>query len=183
MERPLIINHKKDASFDKVVILDRDGVVNKSALPHEYNKTPDHILILPGVYNLVQLASIHSAGIFIFTNQQWIANEGNEAFLKAMDYINNSIIAKTGVSLVATYCCPHRHGDANCNCRKPKPRMLETIMNDFKISPDRCIVVGDTDFDILVAEGAGIKNHILVPSDHPEEAFDGVKTFLESLHK
>ena len=56
-----------------VIFLDRDGVINKTAKPHEYITTWPDFVILPGVYEALRLFHGNGYKIFIATNQRCIA--------------------------------------------------------------------------------------------------------------
>ena len=40
---------------------------------------------------------------------------------------------------------------------KPHPQMLEEIMNQFAVAPERTLMIGDTTHDLLMAQNAGAK--------------------------
>jgi D-glycero-D-manno-heptose 1,7-bisphosphate phosphatase len=53
--------------------------------------------------------------------------------------------------------CPHSSWRNECNCRKPKPGMILSLMNQFDISRHGVVFVGDADTDKAAAEAAGVK--------------------------
>ena len=59
----------------------------------------------------------------------------------------------------------HNSSD-NCECRKPKSGMIESIRSKFDINIEETWFVGDKDIDILCGNNAGIKNTIQVRSGH-----------------
>ena len=50
--------------------------------------------------------------------------------------------------------CPHSP-DAGCKCRKPRPRMLTWLIDDWGVKPEATLMVGDMDSDRQAAEAAG----------------------------
>lgn len=52
--------------------------------------------------------------------------------------------------------CPH-DPEQNCQCRKPAPAMLLTIMENYGIGPNETTFVGDLDTDRLAAEAAKVQ--------------------------
>ena len=73
------------------------------------------------------------------------------------------------------YYCPHHperfHADANplyrkpCRCRKPGTKMFEMAQRDFRLTPEQCVVVGDSTRDILAGQRMGMRT-ILVQSGY-----------------
>ena len=72
-----------------------------------------------------------------------------------------------GVSISSTYYCPH-HPDytGECACRKPRPQMILQALDDYSVSPNDCLFVGDKISDMQAAESAKIKqSHRLSDDD------------------
>jgi D-glycero-D-manno-heptose 1,7-bisphosphate phosphatase len=73
------------------------------------------------------------------------------------------VLAQDGAYLDAVYYCPH-HPTAgeppyrrDCNCRKPKPGMIETAEKDLEIDVSRSFMVGDKHSDVVFAHAVGMK--------------------------
>jgi len=106
----------------KVVVLDRDGVINKES--SEYIKTPDEWHALPG--SLDAIASLKQAGFqtAIATNQSGVARG-----LFSIDTLwdihrkMRGEILEAGGYVQRIFFCLHGPDD-NCDCRKPKPGLL-----------------------------------------------------------
>ena len=58
--------------------------------------------------------------------------------------------------------CEHDDSDA-CSCRKPKPGMLNYLIEKYDLARDRCLLIGDRDKDIGAAAAAGVKSVLLLP--------------------
>jgi len=56
-------------------------------------------------------------------------------------------LAQHGAHVDAIYYCPH-HPDDNCDCRKPKPRMVFQAARDLDIDLSQSYVVGDSEMDV-----------------------------------
>ncbi len=41
---------------------------------------------------------------------------------------------------------------------KPHPQMLDELMDDMVVMPERCVMIGDTSYDLQMAENAGVKS-------------------------
>ncbi|MES0491527.1 MAG: HAD-IA family hydrolase [Leptospirales bacterium] len=74
-------------------------------------------------------------------------------------------------------------------CRpKPDPHMIEDIMQTLKVDPDKTIMVGDTSYDMEMAERAGIRRIAASYGAHPVEQltpFKPEKVFsdFQTLHE
>ena len=77
-------------------------------------------------------------------------------------------LAKLGVHIDAIYYCPH-HPDDNCECRKPKPRMLFQAASDLNIDLGQSYVIGDNDMDIEMGGNAGCKSILIADTGEEGE--------------
>jgi len=164
----------------KLVILDRDGVINKDSA--QFIKSPDEWIPIPG--SLEAIAELNQSGfrIALATNQSGI---GRGLFdmttLNAIHDKMHRALAQAGGRIDALFYCPHT-ADADCGCRKPKPGMIEDIARRFGTDLDGVPCVGDSLRDlqagvplgalpILVRTGKGEKT--LTEGNLPE----GTKVF------
>jgi len=67
-----------------------------------------------------------------------------------------SDLAKEGAWVDAIYYCPH-HPDDNCDCRKPKPKLVLQAAKDFDIDLEHSFVVGDLQMDVDLGRVVGCK--------------------------
>jgi histidinol phosphatase-like enzyme len=74
---------------------------------------------------------------------------------------------KQNIKISKVYYCPH-HPDftGECECRKPKPKMILDAQQEFNIDLAHSILVGDKNSDIEAGINAGIKNLFLVKTGH-----------------
>jgi D-glycero-D-manno-heptose 1,7-bisphosphate phosphatase len=138
----------------KLVILDRDGVINYDS--DEYIKTLDEYIPLPG--SLEAIARLNQAGytVVVATNQSGIARGYfSEDTLKQMHIKLENLLAQVGGKIDAIYYCPHGPDDS-CDCRKPKPGLLQQILQDYDEDVSRIPVIGDSlrDLEAALAVGA-----------------------------
>jgi len=137
----------------KLVILDRDGVINVDS--DQFIKTPDEWKPIPG--SLDAIARLNHAGyrVVIASNQSGI---GRGLFdMAALNAINEKMykaLAQAGGRIDALFYCPHP-AEANCMCRKPKPGMLEDIARRFNVSLAGVPSIGDSLRDLQAAIAAG----------------------------
>ncbi len=138
----------------KLIILDRDGVVNFDS--DQFIKSPDEWKPIPG--SLEAIARLNQAGyrVVIATNQSGI---GRGLFdMAALNAIHDKLyrtLAQVGGRIDALFYCPHA-ADLNCPCRKPRPGMLEEIARRFNIDLAGVPAIGDAlrDLEAAVAVGA-----------------------------
>ena len=138
----------------KAVLLDRDGVLNAKAGPHEYIRSPDALILLPNVAKAV--AELRRAGLLLMvvTNQRGVSRgQLTEADVEAIHNRLDAELAEEDGAIDRYYYCPHGHADA-CYCRKPQPGMLLNAMREFGLMETECILVGDSPSDLEAADRA-----------------------------
>jgi D-glycero-D-manno-heptose 1,7-bisphosphate phosphatase len=152
----------------KLIILDRDGVINEDSL--HYIKSPEEFILIPG--SCEAIARLTAAGycIAIATNQSGIARGYyDEQQLDAIhDKMMHNIQAAGGYIDFVRY-CPHMP-DAGCACRKPQPGMLLDIAKHFNCSLENVPFIGDRVSDIQVAEATGATPLLVLSSMTDQEA-------------
>jgi len=145
----------------KLIILDRDGVINRES--RDFIKTPDEWI--PITENLEAVARLTKAGytIVLATNQSGLARglftlETFEAICAKL----HTTVEALGGKIHKIYYCPHGPND-NCSCRKPKPGMFEQIEQDFQIKLPEigAIFVGDSLRDVEVGLATGCKVYLV----------------------
>lgn len=139
--------------MDRVVILDRDGVINADS--PDYIKSADEWLPIPGSLDAIARLHKHGIRVFVATNQAGIARGKLSA--DDLDQIHRKMeqaVAAAGGALEHIEFCPH-HPDDGCRCRKPGPGMLEAIASRAGVSLKDQYFVGDSLKDIGAAEAAG----------------------------
>jgi D-glycero-D-manno-heptose 1,7-bisphosphate phosphatase len=153
----------------RVVILDRDGVINELVRrpgggSMESPLDPAAVRLVPGVTET--LLAIRSAGylLAIVTNQPAVAK--GEATLEAITAVNQTVLellATAGVAPDAYRICLHHPDGADgspltgpCDCRKPAPGMLLSVVAQLAVDRATSWMVGDTDSDILAGQAAGV---------------------------
>ncbi|HVL75145.1 MAG TPA: D-glycero-beta-D-manno-heptose 1,7-bisphosphate 7-phosphatase [Noviherbaspirillum sp.] len=126
----------------KLVILDRDGVINHDS--DHFIKSPDEWVPIPG--SLQAIARLNQAGykVVVCTNQSGVARGlFDMAALNAIHQKMHASARQAGADISAVFFCPHA-ADDNCECRKPKPGMLQAISKRFDVSLKGVASVGDS---------------------------------------
>ena len=133
----------------KLVILDRDGVINFDSA--EFIKNPDEWQPIPG--SLEAIARLNQAGyhVVIATNQSGVGRGLLDmATLSAIHDKMHKALAQAGGRIDAVFYCPHAQ-EADCNCRKPKPGLLEDIARRFNTDLTGAPCIGDSLRDLEAA--------------------------------
>lgn len=139
----------------KLIILDRDGVINHDS--DAYIKGPDEWRPLPG--SLEAIARFTKAGyrIAVATNQSGVGRGLFDlATLAAIHAKMHQAVAEAGGRIDAVFFCPHA-ADSRCDCRKPKPGMILEILRRYGAEPVGITVVGDSLRDLQAAAAVGCR--------------------------
>jgi len=144
----------------KLVILDRDGVINVDS--DAFIKSPDEWVAIPG--SLEAIARLNQAGyrVAVASNQSGIGRGlFDMAALNAMHAKMHRQLVAVGGRIDAVFFCPHTMQD-QCDCRKPKPGMLKMIAERFEVDPEDTPVVGDSLRDLQAGAALGFRTHLVL---------------------
>ena len=137
----------------KLVILDRDGVVNFDS--DQYIKSPAEWRPIPG--SIEAIARLNQSGfrIAVATNQSGIGRGlFDMATLNAINDKMMEMVFRQGGRIDAVFFCPHTAVE-NCGCRKPKTGLYEEIAARFHTELKGVPCVGDSLKDLQAADGVG----------------------------
>ncbi len=162
----------------KLIILDRDGVINEDS--DDYIKSPEEFVPLPG--SLEAIARLKRAGwtVAVATNQSGIGRGYyDEATLAAMHEKLARLLAAEGGSVDYIAWCPHTPDDG-CDCRKPATGLYERIADHFGVSLAHVPVVGDSYRDLEAARRVGAQP-ILVRTGKGQRTLAGHAQDLDGI--
>lgn len=154
----------------RLVILDRDGVVNYDS--DQFIKNPDEWQPIPG--SLEAIARLNQAGfrVVLATNQSGVGRGlFDMATLNAIHDKMYKMLGQVGGRVDALFYCPHA-ADARCECRKPKPGMFLEIARRFNADLAGVPAVGDSLRDLQAAAAVGAQP-ILVKTGKGERTLGG----------
>ncbi len=176
----------------RMVILDRDGVINQDS--DDYIKSPDEWVPIPG--SLEAISRLKKAGylVTVASNQSGISR--GLFSMEDLQEIHRKMeqqLAMRGTSVDGIFYCPHGPSD-NCICRKPKPGLLLQIAKAFDIKLSETEFVGDNIGDIKAADMANARPILVrtgkgehVMQHHPEAIdvpiYDDLAHFVRELLK
>jgi D-glycero-D-manno-heptose 1,7-bisphosphate phosphatase len=143
----------------RLVILGRDGILN--IYREDHVKSPDEWEPIPGALEAV--ARLNHAGwhTVVATNQAGIGRGMIDmASINAVHQRMMQRLAEVGGRVDAVFFCPHTPED-NCDCRKPKPGLMNQIAQRYGIEPRTVPMVVDTLRDLHAARTAGCEPHLV----------------------
>jgi D-glycero-D-manno-heptose 1,7-bisphosphate phosphatase len=157
----------------KALFIDRDGVINEDT---GYPYKPEHIRFNDAVFTLCKQAAKKRYLLVVITNQAGVAKgKFTEKDVTALHEWMDGEFKKCGISIERFYYCPH-HPEAvvpeyrlACNCRKPKPGMIERAVKDLDIDIMKSLVIGDKPSDRIALPGL---RSIIVKSRYTGDDFD-----------
>jgi D-glycero-D-manno-heptose 1,7-bisphosphate phosphatase len=144
----------------RIVFLDRDGVINRDS--PEYIKSWREFEFLPRSLAALRLLNENLFQVLIITNQS--AVNRRMISLRDLNHIHlkmNAAIKAAGGLIQDIFFCPHVPQD-RCLCRKPKPGMLFSAQQKYRINLTAAYMVGDRAKDVECAKQAGCGCALLV---------------------
>lgn len=144
-----------------LIILDRDGVIN-FAQQEAPIKSPGEWEPIPG--SLEAIARLNQAGyrVIVATNQSGIGRRLYK--LTALNAVHKKMLSAAhavGAEIDAIFFCPHTASE-DCDCRKPKPGMLNEIAKRYKVKLQGIPVIGDSLRDLQAAFVAGCMPYLVL---------------------
>jgi len=145
---------------EKVVFLDRDGVINEDS--DAYVKSWDEFHFIPGSLEALRLLRENGYRVIVITNQSAVGR----GLITMKNLMNMHIkmrweIRKAGGNILDVFFCPHRP-DEKCDCRKPEPGLIFQAQDEYGMNLPKTVMVGDNSKDVLVGKNAGVGRTILV---------------------
>lgn len=152
----------------KLIILDRDGVINQDS--DAYIKSPEEWIPIPSSLNAI--AALKSSGwtVAVATNQSGISRGlfTNDT-LTSIHQLMYRRLKEYNTSIDYLTWCPHGPDDG-CECRKPKPGLYYEIGSFFNCCLKNVPIVGDSKRDLDAASLVGAQP-ILLKSGKGEKTF------------
>lgn len=156
------------ANSGRVVFLDRDGVMNRRAAPHDYIKTWEEFHFLPGVAEAIRQLNEAHYTVLVVTNQRGVARG-----IMTMDAVNHlhqemcGALENQGAHISGVFVCPHEKG--TCRCHKPEIGLLLQAERDFPVDKAHSWLVGDSENDILAGIRYGVTTILIGAGDFAQD--------------
>ena len=185
-----VVKAKSLKNKQKAIFLDRDGTINKYV---GFLTNIDDFELIPGVAEAIK--KINSSGYLaiVVTNQPVIAR--GEVSFSELEKIHNkmeTLLGQEGAYLDAIYYCPHHphkgyEGEVpelkiECECRKPKPGLIQKACIDYNIDMKASWMIGDGENDVLCGQNAGCRTALIGHEDyHQDIAADSLLCAIEQI--
>lgn len=174
----------------KLIILDRDGVINEDS--DAYIKSPAEWRPIPGSLEAIARLTQADYRVVVATNQSGIARGlfDLDTLMRIHDKMH-MLVGEVGGHIDAVFYCPHGPED-DCDCRKPMPGLFHMIaqrlMGDMKGVP----AIGDSLRDlqaaaavgarpILVLTGKGKSTLAKLGAGHEYEVYENLAAAVDAL--
>lgn len=156
-------------TFDKVVVLDRDGTIT---VDRGYLSEPAGLEFLPGTAEGLHQFQAMGFSLVVITNQSGVGR-GLIALerLHAMNERLAEMIRGTGAELAGIYYCPHSP-EQRCTCRKPGTELLLRAAADLGFEASRAIIIGDKASDIEMGTRVGAVTLLIAGDDGRPQTSD-----------
>jgi D-glycero-D-manno-heptose 1,7-bisphosphate phosphatase len=155
----------KPAPLRPAVFLDRDGTISEEI---GYLNDATQFRMFPFAAAAIRRLNDSNLPVIVVTNQSGV---GRGFFPESMVHTVHELMTRqltvAGAHLNAIYYCPHTSDD-ECECRKPKPGLLERAAREHDLDLPRSFVVGDRYGDVELAHGTGSRG-VLVRTGYGEE--------------
>jgi len=158
---------------NRLVILDRDGVINR--LRPRGVADPAEWQALPGSLDAIAQLCRADYRVAVVTNQSGIGagrysiNTLNRIHRKMLDELQ-----PRGGVISAVFFCPHT-AEAGCACRKPKPGLFLELAERLRCNLREVYAVGDSLRDLQAAARAGARP-VLVKTGNGKKTATQIRT-------
>jgi D-glycero-D-manno-heptose 1,7-bisphosphate phosphatase len=166
-----------------LAILDRDGTIIDIVRDEETGAItvafhPEQLRLLSGAVEGMRAMQAGGFTLAIASNQP--APAKGQFSADAVRRTNDALVAQlatAGVNIAAIEVCMHhpeggQGGDPalvqQCDCRKPKPGMLKTLMTRLGADPGQTWMIGDSAGDLEAGRAAGVRTGLVFASNRCE---------------
>lgn len=155
--------------MDKIVILDRDGVINVDLMT--YVTKPEEFEAIEGSLEAISLLNKNGYKVAIATNQACIERKiiSEDELNKIHDYMKE-LLSDLGGEIAFIAYCPHAP-ESKCGCRKPEVGLLKKIEEELQTSLNGKFFVGDKESDVLAGRNYGCKPLLIKKGGYGEKVY------------
>jgi D-glycero-D-manno-heptose 1,7-bisphosphate phosphatase len=150
----------------RAVFMDRDGTISEEV---GYVNHPSRYRVFP--YSAEAVRLLNEAGwlAILITNQAGVARGYfTEEIITAVHGVLNAELEQKGARLDAIYYCAHHPtvGEPpyrfDCDCRKPRPGLIERAAREFEIDLTQSWMIGDRYSDVELARNAHVHSALVL---------------------
>ena len=172
----------------RLVILDRDGVINVDS--DDFIKSASEWEPIEGSLDAIAALTQHGFTVVVATNQSGIGRGlFDQGTLRAIHDKMCAAVRAAGGDIANIYVCPHAP-NAGCDCRKPATGMFEQIQRDYQSTLENVPAIGDAARDLQAAASIGARPILVLTGkgeltqgnlDHPVETHPDLATAAVEL--
>lgn len=163
----------------EAIFLDRDGIINEVVMRDGVVSSPrcaGEFRVLPDFVEFYNSIRKHKVKLFVISNQPDVKrNLLDSSELTLMDEA-----MKSQFQFDEIVYCTHDDSDC-CECRKPKPGMIISLLQKHGLQRDRVIFIGDSKKDVGAGKAAGVTTVYLRRSYNSEA--EGAEFTVHSLRE
>ena len=141
------------------VFLDRDGTICEEM---GYINHISRFQMFPFVPVAIRRLNQAGLAVIVVTNQSGVARGiFPESLVHLIHEKMAAELAAAGARVDGIYFCPHKPEDA-CDCRKPRPGMLERAAREHSLDLAGSYLVGDRNMDLEMARQVGARGILVL---------------------
>ena len=148
------------------LFMDRDGTISEEV---GYVNHPSRFRLFPYSADAIKLLNESGWLAIVVTNQAGVARGyfSEAVIINVHDQLSKDLEAASA-KLDAIYYCAHHPSVGeppyrfDCDCRKPKPGLIDRAAADFEIDLERSWMVGDRYGDVELAQNAGLHSALVL---------------------
>lgn len=147
---------------NKIIFLDRDGVINRYPGDRNYVTCLKEFRFLPGSLKAIRLLTEAGYHLYVVSNQGGVFKGlySRETLQEMTQYMQDHVRKQKGKIQDVLYCL--HPPDANCICRKPKDGLLRKAVCGRKIDRKETYFIGDGLMDMKAGKSFGCKTILVL---------------------
>ena len=151
---------------DKVVFLDRDGVINEAPGGRGYVTDWAQFRFIKGALDGLLALQDKGYRLVVVTNQQGVGK--GLMSMSALETIHRNLrahCARHGAAIDGVFSCPHLASDG-CDCRKPRPGLIHQAVRELRLELNlaQSWLIGDSPRDMEAGAAAGLNTLLIAPA-------------------
>ncbi len=182
---PLSINEGLYSADMKLIILDRDGVINFDS--DRFIRSPEEWKPIPGSLEAIARLNHEGYRVVVASNQSGVGRGlFDMATLNSIHAKMHKALMGVGGQIDAVFTCPHP-ADFDCECRKPKSGLFRQIAERFYVDLNGAPAIGDSLRDLQAAVEVGAAPMLVLTGKGEKtraggELPEGTEIFLDLAH-
>ncbi len=136
------------------LFLDRDGVINEVLMRDGTVSSPRHFsefTVMPEFVAFYRQISKFKLRIFVVSNQPDVSRQ----LLPVEELEKMTAELKRQFKFDEIVYCTHDDSH-QCSCRKPRPGMINDLLEKYQLSCKEAVFIGDTAKDVAAGKAAGV---------------------------